>query len=160
MLLLVDANLTDQPFSFGLAGKFTDFNTEWFNSIGKTIRDTMWFNAIYPLIEFVAFYLIRLLFRLIDSSCTLDKYRTKSKSIQGYLDIQSGPLYLMHFKYAAVLNIVFVTFMYGYGIPELFPIALVSFIIILFVEKAQLYYSYRAPPLYDERLSQKVLSIM
>jgi len=50
--------------------------------------------------------------------------------------------------------------MYGYGIPELFPIALLSFIIILFVEKAQLYYSYKAPPIYDERLSQKVLSIM
>jgi hypothetical protein len=57
----VDANLTEQPFSFGLTGKFMDFNAEWFKTIGTTIRDTMWFNAIYPLIEFVAFYLIRLL---------------------------------------------------------------------------------------------------
>jgi hypothetical protein len=140
--LLVDANLTEQPFSFGLTGKFMDFNSEWFKTIGTTIKDTMWFNAIYPLIEFVAFYLIRLLYRLWDSSFTLDKYKTKSKSIQGYLDIQCGPKYLMHFKYSSVLNILFVTFMYGYGIPELFPIALLSFIIILFVEKAQLYYSY------------------
>ena len=63
----------------------------------------------------------------------------------------------MHFKYSGILNIVFVTFVYGFGIPLLFLVALIFFIIIFFIEKAALYYSYRDPPMYDERLSQNVL---
>jgi hypothetical protein len=67
-------------------------------------------------------------------SCTLNKYETKTKSIQAYLDIRCGPAYLMHFKYSTVLNTVFVTFMYGFGIPDLFPIAAISFLIIYLLE--------------------------
>lgn len=59
----------------------------------------------------------------------------------------------MHFKYAALLNIVFVTMMYGFGIPILFPIGALAIIILYLVEKTMLYYAYRLPPMYDERLS-------
>jgi hypothetical protein len=41
--------------------------------------------------------------------------------------------------------------MYGFGIPMLFPVAILSFVILYFVEKTMLYYSYRMPPMYDEK---------
>ena len=41
----------------------------------------------------------------------------------------------MHYKYSTILNVVFVTFMYGFGIPILFPVAVISLIILYFVEK-------------------------
>jgi len=66
----------------------------------------------------------------------------------------------MHFKYAAILNIVFVTFTFGFGIPILYPIAAIAMLILYLVEKTMLYYSYRLPPMYDERLSQSVLGLM
>jgi len=47
--------------------------------------------------------------------------------------------------------------MYGFGVPVLFPYAVFSFVILYFVEKLMLFYSYRLPPMYDERLSQSVL---
>ena len=64
----------------------------------------------------------------------------------------------MHYKYSTLLNVVFVTFMYGLGMPILFPIASLSCLILYMQEKLMLYYGYRVPPMYDERLSQTVLN--
>lgn len=50
--------------------------------------------------------------------------------------------------------------MYGLGLPILFPIAAVSLLVLYMVEKLMVYYSYRQPPMYDERLNNNVLSIM
>ena len=133
LLLMVNANMMKQPISLGLDGPMSDFNSDWFRITGNTIRSTMVFNAYYPILEFVGFFAMRLAYRLMDS-CTLNKYETKTKSIQAYLDIRCGPAYLMHFKYSSILNIVFITFMFGFGIPELFPIAAISFWIIYFLE--------------------------
>ena len=133
LLLMVNANMMKQPISLGLDGPMSDFNSDWFRITGNTIRSTMVFNAYYPILEFVGFFAMRLAYRLMDS-CTLNKYETKTKSIQAYLDIRCGPAYLMHFKYSSILNIVFITFMFGFGIPELFPIAAISFLIIYLLE--------------------------
>lgn len=72
----------------------------------------------------------------------------------------SGPTYLMHFKYSTVLNVSFVTFMYGFGIPLLFPIAVLALTILYCVEVSCLFYCYRMPPMYDEQLGRKVLKIL
>lgn len=74
------------------------------------------------------------------------------------MDTYQGPAYLMHYKYSALLNIIFVTMMYGFGIPILFPIAVLAILVLYLVEKIMLYYAYALPPMYDERLSQSVLN--
>ena len=56
------------------------------------------------------------------------------------------------------MTISFITFMYGFGMPILFPIACVSFLVLYMVEKLMLFYAYRLPPMYDERLSNDVLN--
>lgn len=119
----------------------------------------MIFNSYYPIIEFVGYFAMRVFFRCLDRPCgSCDKYSTKKTSIQSYADIYLGPSYYIHFKYSTVLNICFVTMMYGFGLPILFPIAALSMIILYFLEKTLLYYSYRMPPMYDERLSDSVLN--
>jgi len=50
------------------------------------------------------------------------------------------------------MNIVFVTMMYGVGLPILFPIACLSFIAIYFLDLYLLFYVYRKPPDYDSKL--------
>ena len=67
---------------------------------------------------------------------------------------------MMHFKYSALLNVIFVTMTFGYGMPILFPVAAVAILVLYFVEKTMLYYAYRLPPMYDERLSQSVLNLL
>lgn len=149
LLLLVNANMTAQPISFGLEGNMSDFNSDWFRTTGNLMISTMLFNAYYPILEFIGFWALRILSRLTDSGWTLNHNKTKTTSVQGYIDIWGGPLFYTHFKYSSILNIVFVTFMYGFGLPILFPIACVTFLITYVIEKSSLYYSYRQPPAYD-----------
>ena len=118
----------------------------------------MIFIMYWPIIESVGWYTLRLFTRLLDSGCSTDPYKTKKTSIKAYLDLHEGPVYHMHYKYSALLTIVFVTMMYGFGIPILFPIGALAMIIIYIIEKTMLCYAYSLPPMYDERLSQSVLT--
>lgn len=71
-----------------------------------------------------------------------------------------GPVFEVHFRYANVLNIIFVTMMYGTAMPILFPVAALSFLIIYVQEVYMLYYVYKAPPTYDEDLNKKVVKMI
>ena len=158
ILLLINADMREQPFSFGVIyGKNGDFNAEFFQQTGDILISTMLFNSFYPLIEFFGHWVKRATLRKLDRSWGSDEYKTKKTSIQSYINLYSGPTYLMHYKYSSILNICFVTFMYAFGIPLLFPVAILSLTILYFVETGCLYYSYRMPPMYDEHLSLLVL---
>ena len=69
-------------------------------------------------------------------------YNTKCTQIYQYLDLYTGPNYIVHYKYSGVLNIIYVTMMYGLGLPALFPIAFISFFIFWATERYQLAYTY------------------
>lgn len=49
----------------------------------------------------------------------------------------------MHFRYANVMNQIFVAFTHGLVLPLLFPIAFLSIVILFIVEKLQFTYWYR-----------------
>ena len=161
LLLLINANLSEQPFSFWLTGgSMGDFTSNWFRTVGNVLIGAMFFNLYYPLLEAFAYYGLRAFGRCRDRgwSCSGTGKTTKKTSIQAYLDCYSGQIYFMHYKYSSIMTIVFITFMYGFGMPILFPIACGSFIVLYMVEKSLLFYGYRLPPMYDERLSQDVLN--
>jgi hypothetical protein len=47
--------------------------------------------------------------------------------------------------------------MFGAGIPLLFPIALLSFIVIYILERILVAYYYRAPSMMDDKLSRTAI---
>lgn len=49
---------------------------------------------------------------------------------------------------------------YGAGMPVLFPIAALSLFCLFLVEKYCIYYIYKAPPAYDEKLNNKALKVL
>jgi len=63
-------------------------------------------------------------------------------------------------KYSAMFNVVFVTMLYGVGIPMLFPIAIFNLIIQWLVERYAMAYSYPKPPSLDDRLTKNANSIL
>ena len=69
----------------------------------------------------------------------------------------AGPEFQIHFRYARVMNIIFVTMMYGVGLPILFPLACISFTIIYLTEIFMLFYVYRKPPAFEEGLHEDAL---
>ena len=121
----------------------------------------MMFNIYWPIVEFFVYYGMRSTFRLLDRGCSsCSDIKTKKTTIQQYVEIYSGPTYFIHYKYSSILNITFVTFMYGLGIPILFPIAVFAFLVLYLVEKVMIYYSYRQPPMYDNKLNNSVLNLL
>jgi hypothetical protein len=73
-------------------------------------------NAIFPFIEFGIAFTKLTVFRILDRGWrNKDTYQTKKTNMQTYIDIYSGPEYLIHFKYSGILNVTFVTLMYGIG---------------------------------------------
>ena len=66
----------------------------------------------------------------------------------------------MHYKYSSIMNIIFITMMFGAGLPILFPIAAASLSTLFCLEKYMLYYVYKQPPAYDEKLNNSVLATL
>jgi hypothetical protein len=64
---------------------------------------------------------------MLDTKFKGDPYITKKTGMAAYKDLYSGAEYVIHFKYAGVLNIVYITFMYGMGMPILFVLAAFNF---------------------------------
>jgi hypothetical protein len=113
--------------------------------------------SVMPVIEYFIFFGIRTIFRLLDKGCKCGSKNSKAKTIQQYVNIYSGPEYALHFKYAAMLNVIFVTFMYGIAIPLLFPFAFLFFLVSTIIERIALAYSYRKPPMFDDQLHRAAL---
>lgn len=57
-----------------------------------------------------------------------------------------------------MLNCVFVCFTYGIGLPLLFPFCCLAIFSLYVVEKTMIYWSYRQPPTYDDKLNKAVLA--
>lgn len=137
-------------------GSDSDFNQNWFSSIGDTIVGSMMFNIYFPIGMEIMWYGMRTAFRLKDKMGAGES-GTKCQTIQQYVNIQCGPQYFMHFKYSAILNITFMTMMFGVGLPILFPVAAASYGVLYCLENFMLYYVFKQPPSYDEKLNDSVL---
>jgi len=59
-----------------------------------------------------------------------------------YIRIHKGPEFMVHLKYVGVLNAIFVTMIFGFGMPILFPICAVALFLRYLLEVSCLYYSY------------------
>lgn len=68
LLLLVNANLTEQFTLLGLIfkGKIADFDSFWFGDFGKNLVMTMCYYIVFPIIEPLGYWGMRIGFRLLD----------------------------------------------------------------------------------------------
>ena len=76
------------------------------------------------------------------------------------MDLYSGPDFIIHFKYSAILNVTYVTMLYGLGMPILFPIAAVSYFIYYCCERYGLAYIYEMPPAMDDMMTKNALNLL
>ncbi|CDW71360.1 UNKNOWN [Stylonychia lemnae] len=163
LMLLVQANLDEVRFPLGHSvfnGPFYDFLPLWYTAVGYKITQTMIINSVFPIIEFGIDYLFLQFQRIFDRSCGKDTYKTKMTNMQQYIDIYSGPEYLIHFKYSGILNVTFVTMMYGLGMPILFPIAAWTYFVLYSLERVLAAYFYQLPPTFDDQMSKNALMKM
>jgi hypothetical protein len=85
-------------------------------------------NSILPYIDIASSWAPKAIMQKMDRKFGSDIYVTKKTSIATYRDLYSGGEHFIHFKYSGILNVVYLTCMYGVGMPILFPIAAFNFI--------------------------------
>ena len=127
----------------------------------------MFINAFMPIIFELLVIVTKWFFIAKDSGgwCNFTKkdysyYNTKKKQIYEFIDLYAGPEYIMHFKFSNILNVTYVTMVYGLGLPLLFPIALLSYFIFWAVERYMLAYVYRKPPNMDEAMIKNGMKML
>ena len=141
-------------------GTETDFSVNWYRNVGTTIMRTMISQAIWPLIEFAMFYSLAAFTRCLDRRWGNDTFITKTPSVQAYIDLYAGPIYLIHYRYALILLQIGVAFMYGCTMPPLYAIACLAFVILYINERCLVCYYYREPPAFDEKMTMLTLDII
>jgi len=161
LLTLTSANLNDVSGWLGhiFNGTYYDYSPVWYAKVGSVLVSTMLLNAFMPPFYEATTNATAWLYQTMDNGwrCCKPKqermYNTKCTQIYQYLDLYTGPNYIVHYKYSGILNIIYVTMMYGLGLPALFPIAFISFFIFWATERYQLAYTYQLPPAMDDRMT-------
>lgn len=85
---------------------------------------------------------------------------TKTTTIFDYLELYSGPAFFIHLKYSIVIKIVVVTLMYGVFIPAVYLWAFIALLVFYIVEKYQIFYYYKKPPMHNKNLCLFVMENM
>ena len=114
-------------------------------------------NSYFSVILELIFWFLRQIFRWIDRS---GKGATRCTSETQYINIYAGPDYLVHFRYSMIMNIAFISMMYGTALPLLFPVAFISFVVIYTMEVYMLFYVFKKPVAYDASLYKGVLTLL
>lgn len=74
-----------------------------------------------------------------------------------YKTLYSGGDYVIHFKYSGMLNIAYITMLYGLGMPLLFPIAALNYFNQYCVERIIVAWMMKQPSALDDRLTVNCL---
>ena len=163
LLLLVNANITEhEPSQVTkyFKGPFYDYMPRWYSEVGMKIVQTMMINSILPYVTLTTGFAIPALKRGIDRRFSGDIYKTKKTSMAMYKALYSGANYVIHFKYSGLLNITFITMMYGVGMPILFPLAAFNFFNQWLCERIIVSYQVQQPPIMDDKLTVNCIEML
>lgn len=79
--------------------------------------------------------------------------KTNCGTVSEYFEMYVGPEYEIHFKYAELENICCLCFVFGPGIPMLYPVGLVCILGLHLIEKYSIARLYRRPPNYSSEIT-------
>ena len=102
VLPLVQANFSEvfPPLGFIFRAKYTDYDDEWYASVGYLLVQTMMINSVVPVAAATAAYVMNMGMRWLDSGFerdpTLRPYKTKKTQVSQYVKLHSGPIYMVH----------------------------------------------------------------
>lgn len=141
-------------------GPFSDYLPQWYIEVGVKIITTFTVQGIMPYINVVKESIILKLKGRADTKGKSNPFITSKRTIQAYKGVYLGKDMPIHFKYSEMLNITFLAMLYGFGMPIMYPMAMVIVSNQRLCERIQVAYNYRQPPAMDDSLSNSVLTIM
>eukprot|EP00466_Bigelowiella_natans_P003291 jgi/Bigna1/90500/estExt_fgenesh1_pg.C_720020 len=141
-------------FPIWFAGKYKEFDPDWYASIGFTITAGLFMQiasvGCFPLLD-----MLYLSCRRAAGRCNISRLtQTELNDIYEARDIDLGT------KYAYILSTVFTALTYSIGIPFMYLVVSLSFGITYLVERYALLRHYRYPPVYDLVVSNRAISYL
>jgi hypothetical protein len=138
-------------------GEYTDFDPEWYKTVGSTIIFSMLMNIITPHLSTVLYFLVNQCKKCYDK---FDKTKeTKCKTRKEYLNIYLGPEFNISARYASILTNIMITLIFSPGMPILNIFLFIFLFITYWVDKCLLLRYYKYPPSIDLYLD-KVINIV
>jgi len=133
-------------------GEFDDFTTEWYKQIGVSIILTMLLGIFSPHLANGMFWLKGSCKRLYDRRCTRNRRKTRQIFQGDYEQMYLGPELLFEYRYSTMLNTVFISLMFGTGMPILYLFGFIAFWITYWVDKWTMLRIYQIPPNYNKEV--------
>jgi hypothetical protein len=106
-------------------------------------------NLLFQLKSFVA--------RCCDRGCKLSAKNTKQLTQADYEDLNTGDVFMLEYRYSNLLTVMMVTMMYGSGIPILYFIAFIFYVVTYWMDSFLLFNFYRKPLNFDKFLAESTL---
>ena len=136
------------PYLPIFGGEYEDATPTFFRKIGNKIIITMILMLFTIHGSNMAFAGCCSLKRRCDRGCTSDSHRTKTLTQFDYEDMNTGIEFSIDYRYANLLTWLFVVIVYGTGMPILYPIGALNFLIGYWIDKYLLLTHYRKPPMF------------
>lgn len=92
-------------------------------------------NIFSPHISNLFSEIVAILIRFKDRKWKKSKKYTSKLLQEDYEDLYTGAEFLMEFRYAQILNMIWMVMMYSSGMPILYVVAVLSFIFTYFFDK-------------------------
>lgn len=147
---------TDHFFS----GSFTDFSPRWYLIVGEPLTMIVILQIFFPHFSLILNGIMTFFNRCMDRSCTFNRMYTKKVAQKEYENLYIGPQFILQVRLAQMLTIVFVCMIFGSGIPMLYVITWLSFIITYWTDKILILRYYRKTDEFDEKLTKKFVSVL
>lgn len=137
--------------------KYESFNSEWYTEVGQTIAITVMLFIITPHASNIGFQCFLSCSRCCDRGCSCNRKKTKKVIQEDYEQVNMGNDFMLEFRYANILTILSVVFLYSSGIPILYFFAALFFFITYWIDKCLLLKCYKKPVMFDEFLAIQTL---
>ena len=124
---------------------------------GDVILGTMMFNVFFQMIFEAFIHIMRMLRARFDSK---GPNGSRQHSIHSYMNVHGGLAFERHWRYALMMNVVFITMVFGTGLPLLFPIAAFSILVYYIQQIYMIHTSYKVSPTYDQELNDTALKYL
>jgi hypothetical protein len=132
----------------------TEFTADWFNTIGVTVILVQLGDVFSchgdKFIKWFAYERSKRLSRSRETALTQDDLN----------QVQVGPEFEFAFSYAQLLSTIFCCFTFSTGIPILYVICMVNFLLYYFVEKYLFIHLYRIPPHFGNNVGKRATAIL
>jgi hypothetical protein len=155
LILVVNAQVSNRPITI-FSGKYDDLDVEWYSGVGATILTTMILNIATIPLSCLIMVMFKGMRRCCDRRGGCDESKTHTDTQNEYVSLYTGLTFDLDVRYAQIIMVIFVNFLYGAALPLLFVSTIVTLIVIYWVDKLLFLKFFRLPKNFDEKLQETV----